>query len=85
MIRIRGYSHLIDVFVAVGLLFAMTEIQIEGPAGWASNLPTWRIEKHPLLDILWEGKPFPVDYYVFGCLGALLIVFSFCHSARGRR
>ena len=44
---------------AVALLaacFAQTEIQIEGPAGWAANLPTWRIEKHWLLDIFWGGR-----------------------------
>lgn len=37
-------------------LFALTEIQIEGPAGWAASLPTWRIEKHWLLDIFWSGR-----------------------------
>jgi len=36
--------------------FAQVEIQIEGNAGWASNLPTWRIEKHWLLDIFWGGR-----------------------------
>ena len=25
-------------------LFAQLEIQIEGPEGWAANLPTWKIE-----------------------------------------
>lgn len=25
-------------------LFALLEIQIEGPHGWAQNLPTWRIQ-----------------------------------------
>ena len=29
---------------ASALSFALLEIQIEGRAGWASNLPTWRIE-----------------------------------------
>jgi hypothetical protein len=28
----------------VSILFALVEIQIEGPHGWASRLPTWRIE-----------------------------------------
>jgi hypothetical protein len=37
--------------------FANIEIQIEGGAGWAANLPTWRIEKHWLLDIFWGGRP----------------------------
>lgn len=30
----------------LGLFFAMVEIQIEGAAGWAASLPTWRIENH---------------------------------------
>lgn len=42
--------------VLLGLFFAETEIQIEGAAGWAANLPTWRIEKHWLLDIFWGGR-----------------------------
>ena len=37
--------------------FAQVEIQIEGAAGWAANLPTWRVEKHWLLDIFWGGRP----------------------------
>ncbi|MDY7537065.1 hypothetical protein QN372_06560 [Undibacterium sp. RTI2.1] len=41
----------------LGLFFAQTEIQIEGGAGWAANLPTWRIEHHWLLDIFWGGRP----------------------------
>ncbi|MBC3869787.1 hypothetical protein [Undibacterium oligocarboniphilum] len=40
----------------LAILFAQVEIQIEGPAGWGSNLPTWRIEKHWLLDIFWGGR-----------------------------
>ncbi|MBS0308806.1 MAG: hypothetical protein JSS58_07520 [Proteobacteria bacterium] len=36
--------------------FAMAEIHIEGEAGWAANLPTWRIEDHWLLDIFWGGR-----------------------------
>lgn len=30
--------------VASAVLFALVEIQIEGPHGWAENLPTWRVE-----------------------------------------
>ena len=41
----------------LGFFFAQNEIQIEGAAGWAANLPTWRIEHHWLLDIFWEGVP----------------------------
>jgi hypothetical protein len=36
--------------------FANVEIQIEGAAGWATSLPTWRIEHHWLLDIFWGGR-----------------------------
>lgn len=37
-------------------IFAYTEIQIEGSAGWAANLPTWRVEQHWLLDVFWGGR-----------------------------
>lgn len=30
--------------IAAATLFALVEIEIEGPTGWARNLPTWRIE-----------------------------------------
>ena len=43
--------------VLLGVFFAQVEIQIEGAAGWAANLPTWRIEQHWLLDIFWGGRP----------------------------
>ncbi len=43
--------------VLTAFFFSNVEIQIEGPAGWASSLPTWRIEKHWLLDIFWGGRP----------------------------
>lgn len=40
----------------LGFFFAQTEIQIEGAGGWAANLPTWRIEKHWMLDLFWGGR-----------------------------
>ncbi|WP_019576616.1 hypothetical protein [Curvibacter lanceolatus] len=44
-------------WVAVlAFFFAQVEIQIEGGAGWAAALPTWRIEQHWLLDIFWGGR-----------------------------
>lgn len=49
---------LLVLFIGVlGFFFAMVEIQIEGAAGWAASLPTWRIENHWLLDIFWGGRP----------------------------
>ena len=43
--------------VLLGLFFANVEIQIEGANGWAAGLPTWRVERHPLLDLFWGGRP----------------------------
>ncbi|MET0963197.1 MAG: hypothetical protein ABWY05_10320 [Noviherbaspirillum sp.] len=37
-------------------LFSQIEIQIEGGAGWATSLPTWRIEQHWLLDVFFSGR-----------------------------
>lgn len=48
--------QLLLYIVVLGFFFAQVEIQIEGGAGWAANLPTWRIEQHPLLDIFWNGR-----------------------------
>ncbi len=43
--------------LVLAFFFAQVEIQIEGAAGWAANLPTWRIEHHWLLDLFWGGRP----------------------------
>lgn len=57
--------------------FAMTEIQIEGAAGWAANLPTWRIEEHWLLDIFWSSRPLTgYHIWVFSFM-ALMFHFPF--------
>ena len=42
--------------VVMAFFFANAEIQIEGGAGWATSLPTWRIESHWLLDLFWGGR-----------------------------
>lgn len=54
--RYLGIAATLAWVVLLGFFFGMTEIQIEGSAGWAANLPTWRIEKHWLLDIFWGGR-----------------------------
>jgi hypothetical protein len=51
--RTSGYFAWVLV---MAFFFANVEIQIEGAAGWAAQLPTWRIEKHWLLDIFWGGR-----------------------------
>jgi hypothetical protein len=40
----------------LGFFFAKLEIAIEGDAGWATSLPTWRIESHWALDWFWGGR-----------------------------
>jgi len=53
-----AWPALLPLWIALtAFFFSEVEIQIEGPAGWASNLPTWRIEHHWLLDIFWGGRP----------------------------
>jgi hypothetical protein len=41
----------------VAYMWAKMEIEIEGRDGWAAKLPTWKIEKHILLDIFMGGRP----------------------------
>jgi hypothetical protein len=56
----RAFWHPVLLIIALGVLgffFAMVEIQIEGATGWAGNLPTWRIERHWMLDVFWGGRP----------------------------
>jgi hypothetical protein len=55
--------------------FAKVEIQIEGEHGWAINLPTWRIEKHPLLDIFFGGRAL-TGYHAW-MLTFMLLFFHF--------
>lgn len=39
--------------LASAACFALIEIQVEGPNGWAANLPTWRLKSH------WYNRLFP--------------------------
>lgn len=52
----RGVLLLLIWVALLAGFFAMVEIQIEGANGWAAALPTWRIEKHWLLDMFWGGR-----------------------------
>ena len=60
---------------AIAAFFAKVEIQIEGTAGWAANLPTWRIEKHWLLDVFFGGRPL-TGYHAW-CLAFMILIFHF--------
>ncbi len=55
-VRPLHLALLLAFVMLLGFFFAQVEIQIEGANGWAANLPTWRIEKHWLLDIFWGGR-----------------------------
>lgn len=57
MPRLPRAAALIAAVLVLAFFFANVEIQIEGPAGWATSLPTWRIEAHWLLEIFWGGRP----------------------------
>lgn len=52
----RAFALLLWITL-LGFIFANVEIQTEGPAGWAANLPTWRIDSNPFVRIVWGGKP----------------------------
>lgn len=55
--RLRELLPMVLGTLLLAFFFAQIEIHIEGEAGWAANLPTWRIEHHWLLDIFWGGRP----------------------------
>lgn len=83
--RANKRNHILLVafwIVLLALFFANVEIQIEGAHGWASALPTWRIEKHPLLDVFWGGRPM-TGYHAW-IFSFMLLVFhlpqALCNS-----
>lgn len=49
-------AGLLAAAVVMAFFFAKVEIHIEGPHGWATSLPTWRIERHRLLDWFFGGR-----------------------------
>jgi hypothetical protein len=74
-------SLLLFWVLLLGLFFAMTEIQIEGAHGWASSLPTWRIEHHPLLDLFWGGRPL-TGYHAW-VFSFMFLAFHLPHVVHG--
>jgi hypothetical protein len=61
--------------LVLAFCFAKVEIHVEGSDGWAANLPTWRIEKHWLLDIFFGGRPL-TGYHAW-VLPFILFMFHF--------
>jgi hypothetical protein len=68
-----GPAILVAWVTLLAVIFALTEIQIEGGAGWAANLPTWRIEQHWLLDLFWGGRA--MTGYHAGIFSFMALVF----------
>jgi hypothetical protein len=58
--------------VFMAFILAMWEIQIEGKAGWAANLPSWRIEKGWPVKLM-GGRPV-TGYHVFMLIFMLSII-----------
>lgn len=48
--------YLVAVVIAA-FCWANLEIQIEGRNGWAASLPTWKVDRHILLDLFYGGRP----------------------------
>lgn len=63
----------------LALVLALLEIQIEGPNGWARNLPTWRPASHKWYSKLYEkimsGKE--LTGYHLAMFGFVLLIFFF--------
>ena len=68
--------HLIFVgyLLVSAIVFARLEIQIEGPAGWAANLPTWRVE-NKWTKLLYGNRPL-TGYHLW----MQILVFCMAHS-----
>ena len=87
--RGRDRRRMTGLLAAIGLLatvFAKVEIQIEGAAGWAANLPTWRVDHHWILDLVWGGRPL-TGYHVWVFLFMALVfhLVFFIHGRPGVR
>ena len=69
--KILSILRLSTYLVIIALVLAYFEIQIEGVAGWAANLPTWRIENQQI-NLLIGGRPI-TGYHI--SLDILLLLF----------
>jgi hypothetical protein len=67
-----------SVFVlALATVYALLEIQIEGPNGWAKNLPTWRKSGFPWGLLVGFDKELTGFHFYFLLLLLLLFHFPF--------
>lgn len=74
--------RLLGAISLLAAVFAKVEIQIEGAAGWAASLPTWRLDHHWLLDLFWGGRPM-TGYHVWVFL-FMALVFHLVYFINGR-
>jgi len=69
-----GMMHLmffVTLFI-FSALFALAEIQIEGPHGWAASLPTWRVSNR-WTHLFYSAKPL-TGYHLYTQLFAVVAV-----------
>ena len=52
----RAFTLFFLWLLLLAAVMALLEVQIEGAAGWASNLPTWRIREKPAFQWLLGGR-----------------------------
>lgn len=68
--------------IAVAAVMALLEIQIEGAGGWASNLPTWKVNiSFPIMGF-WGNveKPLTGYHLYLWMFSFLLPHFAFCYT-----
>ena len=68
-----NYAALVGWVALMAFFFAKVEIHIEGDAGWAASLPTWRIKDHPILKYLTFGRD--LTGYHFWMLSFMALAF----------
>lgn len=61
-----------SLLAVVSLAFALLEVQIEGAAGWAANLPVWRVENRFTRAIM--GGRTLTGYHLYAHLFVLSLV-----------
>jgi len=65
--------HQLAIVFIAAYMWAKLEVEIEGKHGWAKNLPTWRVEKHILLDYFMNGRP--LTGYHFWAFAFVFFIF----------
>ena len=58
--------------IVSAIVMALLEIQVEGPDGWAADLPTWRVQNR-WTKIFYSGRPL-TGYHLYLQLFVLLFV-----------